>query len=112
MTTPIRSRMRWSLGRPNLHMTLVPAQGFEPWTIGLKDRRSNQAELRRLKMILPVFRSSDLHRRLGQSTETRKGPAWLGSPLPSLEPPPLADRTTPAKPEIEPASCLSRSWQK
>src|SRR5438309_11341150 len=28
-------------------MTLVPAQGFEPWTIGLKDRCSNQAELRR-----------------------------------------------------------------
>ncbi len=26
---------------------VVPAQGFEPWTIGLKDRRSNQAELRR-----------------------------------------------------------------
>src|SRR5205085_5052705 len=28
----------------------VPAQGFEPWTIGLKERLSNQAELRRLKM--------------------------------------------------------------
>jgi hypothetical protein len=27
---------------------MVPAQGFEPWTIGLKDRCSNQAELRRL----------------------------------------------------------------
>jgi hypothetical protein len=26
---------------------VVPAQGFEPWTIGLKDRCSNQAELRR-----------------------------------------------------------------
>jgi hypothetical protein len=27
---------------------VVPAQGFEPWTIGLKDRCSNLAELRRL----------------------------------------------------------------
>jgi hypothetical protein len=33
--------------------SLVPAQGFEPWTIGLKDRRSNQAELRRLNVIFP-----------------------------------------------------------
>ena len=28
--------------------SVVPAQGFEPWTFGLKDRCSNQAELRRL----------------------------------------------------------------
>jgi hypothetical protein len=34
---------------------VVPAQGFEPWTIGLKDRRSNQAELRRLNMIFSVL---------------------------------------------------------
>ena len=32
---------------------MVPAQGFEPWTIGLKDRCSNQAELRRLSEIVP-----------------------------------------------------------
>jgi hypothetical protein len=30
----------------------VPAQGFEPWTFGLKDRCSNQAELRRHVTIL------------------------------------------------------------
>jgi hypothetical protein len=26
--------------QPNLHNSMVPAQGFEPWTIGLKDRCS------------------------------------------------------------------------
>src|SRR5437660_10820124 len=35
-----------AVGRIELE-TMVPAQGFEPWTIGLKDRCSNQAELRR-----------------------------------------------------------------
>ena len=37
---------------PNSNSDLVPAPGFEPGTIGLKDRCSNQAELRRLKTIL------------------------------------------------------------
>ena len=48
---------------------LVPATGFEPATLGLKDRCSNQAELRRLNTILPVsghlpnFRAATEHRR-------------------------------------------------
>jgi hypothetical protein len=37
---------------PNPNSDVVPAPGFEPGTIGLKDRCSNQAELRRLKAIL------------------------------------------------------------
>ena len=32
---------------PSLSSKLVPAPGFEPGAIGLKDRCSNQAELRR-----------------------------------------------------------------
>ena len=32
---------------PNPSSDLVPARGFEPRTFGLKDRCSNQAELRR-----------------------------------------------------------------
>ena len=40
---------------PNLHTGEVPATGFEPATIGLKDRCSNQAELRRLDTILPFL---------------------------------------------------------
>src|SRR6266851_6201341 len=35
---------------------VVPARGFEPRTLGLKDRCSNQAELRRLETIVPNFR--------------------------------------------------------
>src|SRR5439155_24025555 len=36
------------------HTDLVPARGLEPRTIGLKDRCSNQAELRRPKGIVAV----------------------------------------------------------
>ena len=62
----------------------MPAQGFEPWTIGLKDRRSNQAELRRLKMIFPVF--SRLHRSPSVNHRGKEGAAWLGRPSLSSEP--------------------------
>src|SRR5439155_25422820 len=44
------ARKPFQASRPEL----VPAQGFEPWTIGLKDRCSNQAELRRPKGIVAV----------------------------------------------------------
>lgn len=37
---------------------MVPARRFELRTLGLKDRCSNQAELRRLKRILPKGRSA------------------------------------------------------
>ena len=47
---------------PNPNSDLVPARRFELRTIGLKDRRSNQAELRRLKMIFPVFGNSSVVR--------------------------------------------------
>ncbi len=39
-------------------MILVPARGFEPRTLGLKDRCSNQAELRRLETIVPILRAA------------------------------------------------------
>jgi hypothetical protein len=54
VTEPISGELSSDLV-PNLHTDLVPAQGFEPWTIGLKDRCSNQAELRRLNTILGVL---------------------------------------------------------
>jgi hypothetical protein len=41
------SRRPFDARQPNLHRQLVPARGFEPRTFGLKDRCSNQAELRR-----------------------------------------------------------------
>lgn len=44
----------------------MPAQGFEPWTIGLKDRCSNLAELRR-------HVESAIH-----CNET--GPGWIAPP--------------------------------
>ena len=95
-----------------MDMTLVPAQGFEPWTIGLKDRRSNQAELRRLKMIFPFSVGS--HQRSAWAIDRGKeGAGLVGSPLPFLgNLRPLRRPNNVAKPELGPASCFTRSWRK
>jgi hypothetical protein len=46
----------------------VPARGLEPRTLGLKDRCSNQAELRRLNTIL-AFSASGLASSVSQGVE-------------------------------------------
>jgi hypothetical protein len=43
---------------PILNSIMVPARGLEPRTLGLKDRCSNQAELRRRIQIVPARPSS------------------------------------------------------
>src|ERR1035437_5307809 len=57
---------RFGHGHAFEYKSLVPAQGFEPWTIGLKDRCSNLAELRR-------HVESAIH-----CNET--GPRWIARP--------------------------------
>jgi oligopeptide transport system substrate-binding protein len=56
-----------------LNSILVPARGLEPRTIGLKDRCSNQAELRRLNTILPVSGGSPPHRHEAPPDEAALG---------------------------------------
>src|SRR5205807_4722504 len=89
-TLAIRRRGRRPL-RADFEFDLVPARGFEPRTLGLKDRCSNQAELRRLNTNSAVCAGATswrLRRSPAQTTRSRprlfQAPPMLSNCVPPL----------------------------